>query len=62
MALVEMNREINVQYGRAAMDVLYRGIVNFEDDPRLVEAARLDLDEFAARLARLLRRNSVRAA
>lgn len=60
--LAELNAHINSRYARHGMDVLYRGIQNFEGDERMVEAGRAELEEFADRLARLLQRNSTRAA
>ena len=62
MSLNDLDTAINSRYGRDAMGVLYRGIQNFEDDPRLVEAARVELEEFSDRLNRLLRKNTRAAA
>lgn len=56
--LATLNREIEARYARHAMNVLYDGIQNFEQDARLVDAGREELVEFAERLARLLQRNA----
>lgn len=56
MTLEEMDLHNHSRQARWAMEVLYRGIVNFEDDQRLVEASHRELEQFAVRLHNLLRR------